>query len=957
MKAFICRFFYAVIFLAALQIEASPKVALMDFSTDDNSYRSAQKAADFTVLVQAKLSDGGTVEWIERSQLELAEKELSLTALSSDKSSAVRRGRWVKADWLVTGEFSQDDEARRILLLEVLDLHHADLLASRTVTLTNDNAFDVSEAGSVADDLRALLADAKKTMEKDGKKIVLAPLFFFENQPFGFRFNANDAVQQDFFDELQNVFTTNSTVRLARFPHVNRSLDEMQMVLSGMVEDDQNAWQKLADYYLWGNYGVTGPRDQRGTNKFWLNLTLWDGRIQPKTYQEEINYSGALPAREISQRLRKVIQEFTRQVQHSPSAIPPSDSIRHEIAESLLKNEHPNQNHPEVAMLGHSPGEMREFGQKLQLLEMACFFDPQNASAQAQRVSFRWGFWINFSSTFGFNGPKSEFWTKWRKSEAWGKYVDNFGLQTPSGLSFPYDQPDGVVEAYLLSLAEVLQMWKIGNHEWAYNFPKDLPPDAEKEWKEQMDAEYWKRLTKVVEFIKDGKWTPWPNKPSLVLSAVTRGIIDESRPPLERLALLEKIWPDCAAHAQKYGKEWILGTGQLASQEELLLVDLCAQAGEPEKAGQLLAMLPQPQSPTAANPAPDHPPGLMNHPPGWPKTVAPDSSQESPAPSLVALNPKLEKISFPETLGVMGIRQMDFDGQGKLWIAAEDNRSAGLKEVSPDLAGELSVRSSKLWTYDPGTQKFEPRTEAGRVNAFLFHDQKLWTAGNGVNCLDPRKATLKHFALPDGLPLQDAIAIAFAGGQIFAAGDFMKVYSTQLPSPVWTNLPPPNGGLEMLNGHLGLAGCDRWLLFEARYIYLYDTSLGTWTNLPGMEGIAVGDESGFWVGEYRGNESNLHFIDPKTMQVRDYTGPEHRYYANITALASDKDYLWVACADNSVLIFHKPTRSWIGSFKVSFEVSRGITAFAFSEQSAWLGGYGSFFRIEKNNIYSTPNPH
>jgi hypothetical protein len=149
----------------------------------------------------------------------------------------------------------------------------------------------------------------------------------------------------------------------------------------------------------------------------------------------------------------------------------------------------------------------------------------------------------------------------------------------------------------------------------------------------------------------------------------------------------------------------------------------------------------------------------MNYPLPRPKSAVPDSMHESPAPSLVTLKPKLEKISFPQSYGILGIRQMEFDGQGKLLIAAEDNHGAALNGVSQDLAGELSVRSSKLWTYDPGTQKFEPRTDAGRVNAFLLHDQKLWTAGNGVNCLDPRKTTQKHFSMQDGLPLQDAVGL------------------------------------------------------------------------------------------------------------------------------------------------------------------------------------------------------
>ena len=91
MKLAPISFYVVAILFTALQLNAGPRVALMNFSTDDNSYRSAQTAVDLTVLVQAKLPDVRTVEWVERSQLELAEKELSLAALSSDNCGALLR--------------------------------------------------------------------------------------------------------------------------------------------------------------------------------------------------------------------------------------------------------------------------------------------------------------------------------------------------------------------------------------------------------------------------------------------------------------------------------------------------------------------------------------------------------------------------------------------------------------------------------------------------------------------------------------------------------------------------------------------------------------------------------------------------------------------------------------------------------------------------------------------------
>jgi hypothetical protein len=41
----------------------------MDFSTDDNSYRSAQTGANFTSLLQVQLVNEPGLEWVERAQL------------------------------------------------------------------------------------------------------------------------------------------------------------------------------------------------------------------------------------------------------------------------------------------------------------------------------------------------------------------------------------------------------------------------------------------------------------------------------------------------------------------------------------------------------------------------------------------------------------------------------------------------------------------------------------------------------------------------------------------------------------------------------------------------------------------------------------------------------------------------------------------------------------------------
>ena len=52
------RLFWKIVLflLVARPLSAAPRVALMDFSTDDNFYRSAVAAADFSALLQRRRS-------------------------------------------------------------------------------------------------------------------------------------------------------------------------------------------------------------------------------------------------------------------------------------------------------------------------------------------------------------------------------------------------------------------------------------------------------------------------------------------------------------------------------------------------------------------------------------------------------------------------------------------------------------------------------------------------------------------------------------------------------------------------------------------------------------------------------------------------------------------------------------------------------------------------------------
>ena len=155
------------------------------------------------------------------------------------------------------------------------------------------------------------------------------------------------------------------------------------------------------------------------------------------------------------------------------------------------------------------------------MLETACFFDPDNAEARVLYITCRWGWWMDFNFKV-----KNEFWSKWRRSQAWGNYANRFGLKpVMEELPFPYQQEGGIPAMYVQSLADVSGMFpqwhsaeevaledkwqKQGVDTWLieaerHGFPKEMPHDLAMKWKTEVQIEHWKRLSKAANFISDG---------------------------------------------------------------------------------------------------------------------------------------------------------------------------------------------------------------------------------------------------------------------------------------------------------------------------------------------------------------------------------------------------------------------------------------------------------------------
>lgn len=884
------------------------RVALMDFSTDDNSYHSTQLAADFTGLLQAGLAGEPEVEWVERAQLDKAREELEISAAELVSGGAsIQRGKWVKADCMITGQFSSNDKNERTLFVEIVDLKHADTLASETIIFPEAAATPFqtgsNEVNTAISALRRLLPVARRQEQQAGDKILVAPLFLAEITGPGSRFGfLHDHVplEQEFNAALERATATNGRVQLIRFPKAYRSIGESEMVLDGLVATDRNAWQQTADLYVWGTYAATNDvvRGGQPEERVEIILHLWDGVSPPDMVTAQ------LPDEAQPEQVRAAIERLANQVvaaAHKHRTQVDSDAIRKGIAQSLVKT------YDQLTMSFHHREELglndpEKFSQAVHMLETACFFDPDNAEARVLYITCRWGWWMDF----GFK-VKNQFWSKWRRSEALGKYVNRFGLKpVTEELPFPYQQEGGIPEMYLRSLADVSAMFpqwhstnemalenedrRQGVHTWLmeaeyHGFPKEMPLEDAWKWKTEVQAENWRRLFNVTKYVSENGALQEKTPAPVLFNVIFSGMLDSSQEPAMRLKALEKIWPFFAKYAQAHGRQWIMGAGTLADEREQMLTDLCNQAGEPDRARQLLAMLSSNQTIEVARPAPSLPPAerqnisSMTTVPAW---LEKDNGFHSlfrlspPVALPPEVKPEFQEIHFPARYEIQSVLQLGFL-RDQLLILAMDERSAQTSDANPGLAAELLDKHNRLWVLDPGATSpilYAPDVFSENVRGFLLKDGQLWVAGKTTGYLDLETHAFHKSSLSDGLIFQETSAIGLAGGSIFASSDDFKAARYDPASNRWNELPSITGGLSRSGeDNFMLTGNQRWLNLAQKdtSTLIYDTVAGVWQNLSDKGAIecSVAVDPGFWFGSRNG----LHFYDPATQSFKHWGTP------------------------------------------------------------------------------------
>lgn len=110
------------------------RASLLDFTSEDNQYRSTQAAKEFTATLQALLTTETDINWVERVELAKAEDELRLLSFGlGDRQAALRHGYFVGAELIFSGSFSTNHQGFWTLQIEALDAHRTDRLLQTNI--------------------------------------------------------------------------------------------------------------------------------------------------------------------------------------------------------------------------------------------------------------------------------------------------------------------------------------------------------------------------------------------------------------------------------------------------------------------------------------------------------------------------------------------------------------------------------------------------------------------------------------------------------------------------------------------------------------------------------------------------------------------------------------------------------------------------------------------------------
>jgi len=918
-----------------------PTVVLSNFAAHDNSYQSSQTAIQFSELLQITLMEKLSLRWVEREAVSQAMQELQMSLFGLlDSASTLRLGRWLRADLLIKGDFYRKSKDKWTLVVELIDLDHADVVARQSVSFPGDSKKPLMFRSNLVDNmcnkLLSSLKQAQEIVRQTERQVLVAPLFFQNDQPGG---------RLDFYEkDLMTAFAKSQklarNIRFIQFPRATQSIEEAELIVLGLVESDPDAWEHLSDFYVWGSYeevkssGV--PFDQV---KVKATITIWDGRSTPETFIKKATVAN----------LPRLSNQIIRRVIMRAGSRPPRSfgtNARAQVAQDMLARASDIQE----LILQDEPGNYpyisttwwKRWQYAIQILSVASFFDPGNTDIRTALLVESTRDDVDDLNKF----REDLFWRKWRRSKAWKKHCEQFRfdyehehmpkLKRRTGLAdnrLDYEFSNSSL-AYVSSAMEIMKAVKDAQGKKALlpGFPKDVPSEVLESWHRELAVDFGARLSYVVK--------RFPNQIKIWKLKYLLAALHNLTDPELRIDLIEALWPDTIQDA------WFNSNRRFFIKQ---VHQTYAQAGTPKRAEELIAMVPE-----------------EKQKPPQTRVLRPQHKKESTSRSIQTLaplaKPKMEVISFARRFLVHKVTSMACIGD-ELWVAVR-----GLK-YPPEQASAIFTYDLRKKTLRNFMRKLGDHSQ---VTSMFKRDNQLWMtlSSDGVWTVDLDLFSVLKYTTRDGLAsheihcscsVQDILY--FAGGPEQEAA--LCSFDSRSGEWIGYNMPQTTRGNKRVSvcHFTEIAANEKWLVAYANYggastrVMVFDIDKGKWTEVAlnllrqhpefshssqgrrlQIRGFAI-DREGIWMVSTKG----VLLLDPSTMEF-DYL---HRLPFEITSILADREYLWVAMSNqgpvyynrskarSSLLLFHRPTRKWGSQINVPYAGT--IDAMVLADNILWLG--------------------
>ena len=415
-------------------------------------------------------------------------------------------------------------------------MRHADLLAAHKVEFSKTThptlQSVLSQAATVGSEVRMALQAAAARWETIRSRRTLTLLMILDAEE----------IESEVADALEATGNGSIPWRVSRFSRTGQTFGENEMMLLGLVGQKTDAWEQLADVYAWGRLAVRHPLILAGGRipspdyVPVLEITLWNGRSEPETISVQGD-RGKLPGAALAQTatLRpRAVRELMVALDRQREKRAPAE-VRSGIAGALLARAQTwraDSEHWSRWTAQPDRWAWEEIGQQLRLLETACFFDPQNRAAGELLLRIRW-------DASRESAAPNRFWFSLKCSEAWGSYVERFGLTAASiSASGPeVDLPPTPAE-YVHSISQLVSIAALGNKEDS-GFPRDMSGHVARKWLAGFAGELTKRVLKTAD---------QPTTKSLARSILQAGLAHSPQylmmvEPKSRQQCIEAFWP------------------------------------------------------------------------------------------------------------------------------------------------------------------------------------------------------------------------------------------------------------------------------------------------------------------------------------------------------------------------------------------------------------------------------